>query len=338
MKTIMTVCGAIEAERCGLVLSHEHLFIDLRNQATPNAADRKISSADRAVLMCDPYCLTDNLCLDCFDLVEQEVKDLHNFSCGTIVDCTLTEIGRNPQQLKRLSKATSLNIIMGCGWYTADTHPPGFEEMSIGRLADCLVDEILNGVGASGIRPGIIGEIGTSKTILPGEKKALAAAALAQKETGLSIQVHIYPWSCNGLEVLDILFHYGVSPDRIVICHSDVNPEREYIAALLKRGVYVELDNFGKEFTPAEGGFASGKFVSDRERVELAAWIIKEGYTSQLLLTNDICLKCMLQQYGGGGYSHLFRTIVPMLGEYGIAPGKVWKEILHDNPVRMLQV
>jgi predicted metal-dependent phosphotriesterase family hydrolase len=57
---------------------------------------------------------------------------------------------------------------------------------------------------------------------LPEEKKALQIAALAHLASKLAVQVHIYPWSSNGLEAADILMKGGVAPQKIVICHSDV--------------------------------------------------------------------------------------------------------------------
>ena len=132
------------------------------------------------------------------------------------------------------------------------------------------------------------------------------------------------------------MIQWGTAPDRIVICHSDVEPDRNYILELLKLGVFVQLDNFGKEFTPAAGGFAAGNFVRDSQRVELAAWIIRSGYGKQLLLTNDICLKCMLKQFGGSGYSHIFENILPALEGQGIEREYLQEVILRENPLRML--
>jgi phosphotriesterase-related protein len=156
-----------------------------------------------------------------------------------------------------------LYVIAGCAWYTGDTHSKSTLEKSVEQLAEELLDEIVNGIGSTSIRPGVIGEIGTSKTILPGEWRCLETAAIVQKQCNLAMQVHIYPWPKNGLEVTDFLLAQGVAPDRIVICHSDIAPDYNYITALFKRGIWVEMDNLGKEFTPADGGFANGTFATD---------------------------------------------------------------------------
>ena len=336
MSAIMTVTGPVDSRSCSMVLSHEHLFIDLSNQAAPGAPPRRIIPGDRPLLMRDPYCLKNNLKLDQYDSARQSCIELKQAGCDVVVDCTLKEIGRDSVLLRKLARETGMNLVMGCGWYTADTHPAETGSLTAERLAERLVAEIRNGVEDTGVRPGIIGEIGTGRVLAERERKALIAAALAQKETGLSIQVHVYPWSTNGLEICDLLFRYGVPCGRIVICHSDVTPDWVYIRALLEKGVYVQLDNFGKEFTPGPGGFAAGRFITDQERADLALRIIREGFAAQLLLTNDICLKCMLPEYGGSGYTHIFRDIIPLLCEGGIPEDFLRQKIMHENPLAML--
>lgn len=334
MKKIMTVAGEISAEKCTMMLSHEHLFIDLRHQAHPATSDRPLTADDHAMLMCDPYILKDNLGIDDFAVASDECAGLLAAGCNTVVDCSTNEIGRDPEKLLRLSKSSGINIVMGCGYYTGDTHQTWFTGADEDFCTEKLLMEIRNGI--NGIRPGIIGEIGTSREILPSEYKALRIAATAQRESGLAMQVHIYPWSCNGLEVTKMLTSLGVAPERIVICHSDVAPDVDYIRELLKNGVYVQLDNFGKEFTPDTAGFAGGSFAKDSERVRIAAGIIESGYGDQLLMTNDICLKCMLKYCGGAGYRHIFDNIIPEFAAYGIDEDYLKQHILHDNPLAML--
>ena len=336
MKKIITVNGAVDAEQCKMVLSHEHLFIDLTNQAAPGAAEQKITSADRQKLLCDPYCMKDNLLVDDFSTAAAEAAALTASGCNTVVDCTPEAIGRDPYLLKRLADVSGLNIVAGCGWYTGDTHPQEVKDLPVSALAERLMQEVTCGIGSSGIKPGVIGEIGTSREITPYEWKALEAAAIVQKDTNLALQVHIFPWSVNGLQVTDFLFKLGVAPDRIVICHSDIAPDYDYITSLLKRGVFVEMDNFGKEFTPAAGGFAAGDFAKDTLRAEIAARIIHDGFGSQLLLTNDICLKCMLKNAGGAGYTHVFDNILPMISSCGIPPEYLKSTVMRSNPLDML--
>ncbi len=99
----------------------------------------------------------------------------------------------------------------------------------------------------------------------------------------------------------------------------------------------MEFDNFGKEFTinPADRGFADGAFVRDVERVRIIKGILDWEYQEQLLVTNDICLKSMLHHYGGLGYDHILRNVVPMMEDEGI-PREAIDRILRDNPKGVL--
>jgi phosphotriesterase-related protein len=107
----------------------------------------------------------------------------------------------------------------------------------------------------------------------------------------------------------------------------------EHLFLLLDRGVNIQFDNFGKEFSiPAEDrGFAGGVFAMDADRAKTIGSLVRMGYERQILITNDICFKCMLHRFGGKGYDHVLRDVARMLLEEGI-----FKEILDvfmiENP------
>ncbi len=339
MGNIHTVCGEIPSSSCGMTLAHEHLFIDLTNQAATGAETRPVAKSDFGRLLCDPYCMRDNLLLADESVALEECRNLASLGCRTVVDCSTSQIGRNPSALKRLSELSGIQIVMGCGYYTGDTFPQETASIPAETLAEGIIDECVNGVDGTGIRPGVLGEFGTSREVLPNEWRALEAAAIAHKKTGLPIQAHIYPWCTNGLDVAKFLLERGVPADRIVICHSDVALDADYIRALLALGVFVEFDNFGKEFTPAPGAsFAGGSFARDSERVALLAELFRQGFAPQLLATNDICLKCMLKAFGGRGYAHVISDIPPMLEKLGVPSDEWFAQVMCENPKRLLTV
>jgi phosphotriesterase-related protein len=128
----------------------------------------------------------------------------------------------------------------------------------------------------------------------------------------------------------------GADPKRLVIRHTDVEPDASYMETLFSMGVFVEFDNFGKEFyiNKADRGFAGGIFVTDLERVRLIARLLESGYESQVLITNDICLKSMLHAFGGWGYDHIVTNVVPMMTDQGISEAVI-NRLLVDNPARL---
>ena len=333
MGKIQTVLGVVDAEGIhGSCLAHEHLWIDLRNQASRDAADGAVSASDHAPLMMDPYSMRDNLLLDDAAAAEEECRALMGRGCELVVDCSTAQIGRAPARLRELSERTGLCLVMGCGYYTADTWSASESAAPVEALAERMVSECRDGV--DGVRPGVLGEIGTTREILPAERRALSAAARAHRATGLGVQVHIYPWCTNGLEAAAILQRGGVPPEKTVICHSDVAPDRAYILRLLRQGVFVEFDNFGKEFT---SGSSYGRFPADAERMEVLYRLVSDGYAKQLLLACDVCLKNLLKLRGGPGYDHVLSDMVPLIrAKYGDEAGALLKTLLVDNPANYL--
>lgn len=330
---VMTVNGAIAKEALGITTPHEHALIDIRNQYPGHEAgmDQKVSKAYYDLLMSDPYRLRDNLVLEDEALAIREVGLFGKAGGKTFVDVTLKEIGRDPLFLRRLSKETGLHVVAACGAYTADTHPAKISAMSVEELADEMVLELTEGMDGTDIRAGIIGEIGTSQNLHPQETKMLQAAALAHGKTGAPVMVHLCPWAKHGNRVLDILG--DVSPEKICLCHTDVLLDISYMEQLLKRGIYLEFDNFGKEFT---SGSAYGRFPSDKERMDSLYKLVDMGFLKQLLVSCDICLKNLLTVHGGPGYAHFLTKMSEKLRKDRVDAEEILQDLLVDNPANYL--
>ncbi len=341
---VQSTRGPIKKEDLGIVSPHEHVFIDISAFYTPreikdfdNSDGVKVAIDNLGVLNRDPYALKDNLKMTDEELQQKELAWFALSGGKTIVDATTNGIGRDPKALKRISENTGVNIIAGAGYYVYSTHPKELERMSLEEIADTIVKEIEVGLDGTDIKAGIIGEIGISEVFNENERRVLKAAAIAQKKTGVGINVHINPWTVNGIEAADILLDSGVNPDKICISHIDVEGNIDYIHALLEKGVYVEFDNFGKQYyvdrEARHDGY--GQFISDLYRVRLLRRLIEEGYKSQILLSCDVCLKTLLRAYGGWGYDHLLRNIVPVMIEEGISQDDI-NIMLIDNPADFL--
>jgi len=133
--------------------------------------------------------------------------------------------------------------------------------------------------------------------------------------------------------VVDILVNGGVDPKHICLCHTDILLDLQDMRSLLDRGVYLEFDNFGKEFT---SGSAYGRFPSDEERMEVLYQLIEEGYLDQILLSCDVCLKNLLTVFDGPGYGHVLLEISDMIRKKYPNGEAVLKTLLVDNPARYL--
>ena len=344
MERLKTVCGEITREELGVTTTHEHVLLDLTAFYTErpvkgikSPSTQKVKIDNLGILSRDCYALKDNLLLDNEKLQAKELKMFGDAGGKTVVDASLPGIGRNAKALKRISEKTGLNIVMGTGFYVGETHPKELASMTEREIADLMVKELTEGVDGTNICAGYIGEIGISEIFDEKERRVLRASALAQKDTGVAINVHINPWTTNGLEAADILLNAGVNPDRICISHIDVEDREDYVFALLEKGVYVEFDNFGKEYyikrEVRNSGY--GLFVRDTDRVAFLKKIIDKGYLNRVLLSCDLCLKNLMHAYGGWGYDHVLVNVVPMMEDEGITKEQI-QTMLVENPKNWL--
>lgn len=328
---VETVCGKIERTSLGVTSAHEHVFIDMKMCVEADDDRRasffeKMSARKRYEVFSDPYAVWDNALMDEFDVAVNELRLFKELGGSSVIDCTLDEIGRDARKLKEVSLRSGVNIVMGTGHYYDRAHFAWVKERSVQELAEEMINDITVGVKDSGIRAGIIGEIGTSAVITENESKVLHAAGIAGAVTGKAIHVHTDLYTENGFAITDILTSEGVEREKICIDHVDVLLRPDYLFGLLDRGVYIEFDNFGKEF------YMNGKhrFAYDLERVRMLKKLIDGGYEKQILMSNDICLKSMLVEYGGTGYGHILKGVREMFGGEGLDE-KTYLRILTEN-------
>src|SRR5436190_13199405 len=263
---VMTVLGPIAGEQLGVTLMHEHLLIDVSykwqqpTEVTLRAlAEQPITLANLGYLRRNIGAVRANFRLDDVELAAAEALAFKREGGGTIVDVSPPGIGRDPRALRAISAQSGVNVVTCTGFYLQRSHPQHVASASLEELADGMIDEIRNGIGDTGIRPGIIGEIGlgepmyvaghTGDEMHPDEEKVLRAAGRAQLASGLPLTLHIYNYRPNRLAhlALDALEEDGVALDRVVVGHLDVRIDVEYAASVAQRGAYAEFDTFGIE-------------------------------------------------------------------------------------------
>jgi phosphotriesterase-related protein len=340
-----TVLGLIDGKDLGVTLPHEHLFIDGKSLFTePKVASERalayepVDWHNLSWLRYHPYENLDNMSL----LDEQEAIDeamLFKKAGGqTIVDATITGIGRDPKALARVSRLTDLNVIMGSGYYTANSLGAEVAAKTEEDIAEEIVRDITIGVCNTGIRSGLIGEIGCSWPLHDYERKTLKAAAKAQQKTGACISVHPGRNRKAPFDVVDILEQAGADLSRLIICHIDARVrDHEGRTELLKKGCVLEYDLWGWE-----GHFPSYwtaddymDLPNDTQRIYEIRRHIEEGYVNQVVMSHDICAKTRRVRYGGWGYTHILNYVVPMMRQRGITQEQV-DNIIIANPRRLL--
>ena len=354
----LTVLGPLEPERLGVTLTHEHVLFEQRPKLPspePEAViaralvDATVEMQHIGLLRRQPAAIRDNWRVADVDLAAREVLEFKDAGGSSIVEVSTRGIGRDPAGLRAVSARTGVPIVAACGYYTGHFHPPSMEARSIDDIAAELMREITEGIDGTGVRAGVIGEIGTGEPLyLPSstwdvsgepdmsarEEKVLRAAGRAQRETGAPVSVHIYNYRPNRLahHVLDVLMEEGADVGKVVICHLDTRPDPDYAQSIADRGAFIEFDTFGMEFV-FDSSFT--QFPRDSERVTLLAEMVRRGYAGQILLSHDVCWKSLLVSYGGYGYAHLSRHVEPWLRHAGVSEAHI-RTMRVDNPARWL--
>ena len=300
---IITVTGVIAPEELGITQTHEHIWL--------NAYDHYKSYG---------------IVFEDEDMMVQELGEFRSRNGSSMVEVTTVEIGRDPAMLRKISERSGVNIIMGCGWYREFAYPPEVKEMTSRELSEILIKEIEVGVGDTGIRAGIIGEIGTgTQHILPGEERVFRAAALAQQATGVAITTHTTRWGTLALEQIELLRDFGADLSRVIIGHLGDRIGVKSLLPIAEKGVFLEVDNIGYlDYQP------------EWVRADNVAALVQEGYVDQILLSQDICMLSHLKYQNGPGYGYLLGTFVPMLRDRGVSEEDIEK-MLVKNPARVLQ-
>lgn len=62
---------------------------------------------------------------------------------------------------------------------------------------------------------------------------------------------------------------------------------------------------------------------------------MNDGLLELLLISHDICLKPHLKHYGGHGYDHIMRRVVPLMKTLGITPEEI-NTLIVDNPAKFV--
>jgi predicted metal-dependent phosphotriesterase family hydrolase len=308
---VQTVRGRVPPADIGFTLPHEHTQITLWH--VEGRWDYWELTRDEPVLLA-------------------ELARFRQAGGSCLVDLTVPGVGRDPAWLRGLSEQSGLHIVMGAGWYRGAYYPAEarVDRRSVAELADEIVGEWADGVGDTGIRPGIIGEIGTDKPWVSAlEERAHRAAARAARATGLALTTHAV-MSDVGLAQLAIFEAEGADPGRVVIGHADSYPVLEHYLEIVRRGANLEFDFLGMSFTPKER-HGEGRIV------ELLLELLHRGHADRVLLSQDVCHNSQLKRYDGNGYVYLHETFLPRLRAAGVAEHEI-ALLTVENPRRILTV
>ena len=339
---VQTVLGPIEPDDLGITLTHEHLLIDLTCYfEAPDAASergyihRPLTIDWLGRLRPRWKYNIDNMQLLDERATTEEVLEYRYAGGNSLVDVTSIGIGRDPLALARISRATGLNIVMGASHYVPVSHPPDMDQRSEDSIAERIIRDVTVGVGETGVRSGIIGEVGCWWPMPDNVRKVLRASARAQTETGATILIHPGSHNESHAEILDILVKAGADPTRVVMGHLDTAlSDMGLLKDLASSGCFLEYDTFMTEDT-TPSSLTPQDMVNDVQRMEKLELLIENGHGDQIVIAQDVCTKRHFVRHGGKGYAHILNNIVPRMRRRGFTEEQV-NAILVDNPKRAL--
>lgn len=301
---IMTVLGPIMPGELGFCLSHEHVIV--RPPGVPVDPDLVLDSDDAAV---------------------GEIDIVQQMGVRGIVDMSTADYGRDADALRWIAARSNVHLIAVTGHHKALFAEAYVGGDDIDTIAARNIGELRNGIGETGVRPGLI-KAGTSlNAILPVEERILRAAARAHRATGVPISTHT-EMGTMALEQLEILASEGVAPRHVILCHLDHRlDDLPYLTEVARTGAWISFDQWSKT-----------KYATDEARARAVRALLDAGFGQQVLLSGDLARRTLRPGYGGGpGWPHLIEAVPVELVAAGI-PGPAVIRLFTDNPARALAI
>jgi phosphotriesterase-related protein len=342
---VMTVLGPIEPEALGTTLIHEHILFDLsvyhEQRFGPGKAeplpDEPLGIEHLWVLKNDVARLRDNVHQRSLDIAEAELARFKDAGGSTVVEVSSGGLVPDYAGLADLARRTGLNIIAGTGYYIGASHPPELAAKSVEQVAEEMLRDVREGIPGTGVRAGVLGEIGTTEPLAPTERTVLEATGRVQAQTGTAIVLHpdsVHRTYEQIAGTLDILERAGADLGRVIVSHCDdrLHPNYDSYAKLTARGCTLAFDTFGKQSYYAT---RKRQYPSDDQRIATIARLVGDGLAGSVTLAHDVCYKTDLTRWGGDGYGHVLRHIVPRLRQAGVSDTAI-RQMLVENPRRLL--
>ncbi len=313
--TIQTVTGPIAPQDLGRTLMHEHLLIGYPGWESDTLHPGP--SREEMIAVC-----TDRIA---------EIRDR---GVRTLLDPCPADLGRDVELAAEMASRTGLQIICATGLYKQDEggapywrFRAAFESV-VEPMAELFERELVEGIGETGVKAGVIKVATGTGAITPYEKDVLVAAAKASVATGAPITTHTDRGSL-GDEQQRILTEHGVPPHRIVIGHSCGSSDHGYHMKLVRGGSYLGFDRFGIEL-----------LHPDAERVRALLALLEAGAGSHVVVSHDSVWCWRGRPFPREVYeqavqvwnpTHFFERIIPQLRDGGATEAQI-EALLVDNP------
>jgi phosphotriesterase-related protein len=297
---LITTLGPRSADELGLVLPHEHVFVDLRTSDQPGYAQ-----ADAA---------------DVIDLMRPELERARQAGVTAIVECSTVGVGRRADILKAVSEAAQFPLVLPTGIYREPWIPAWAHRATEDELHDWMLRELTEEIESTGVPAGWIKLSAGDDGMTAAETKILRAAGRAAAPTNSAIGSH----TVKGRVVRDqlgILESVGHAPDRFIWIHTQAEPDPELHLEIARRGAWIEYDAIGSD------DFDDAFFFRGVQR------LLDAGLGGRLLLSQDRGQYDPAQPGGGTPrpYTYLSERFLPALQAAGVDEATI-AQLTRTNP------
>ncbi len=301
MGELITTQGRKTADELGMILPHEHVFVDLRTWDQPGYAEARAE--------------------DVISLMAPELEKARAAGVTALVECTPLGVGRRADILKAVSTAARFPLVVPTGVYREPWILPWIHDADEGRLCDWMQGELESEIEGSGVQAGFIklsaGDDGMTDT----ERKVLRAAARAAAATNAVIGSHtIRGWVLR--DQLDTVEQAGYTAGRFIWIHAQAEPDFNLNLEMARRGAWISYDGISSP--------ATDDFYIDRIRRMLDA-----GFGGQILLSHDRGWYDPAQPGGGTPkpFTYISEVFLPRLRAAGFSDDLI-TQLTQTNPFR----
>lgn len=299
MMKLITTLGPKDSAEVGMILPHEHIFVDLRTWDAPGYAQAEAEPVIR--------------------LMAPEIEKAGRAGVTAIVECSTVGVGRRVDIDRAVSEATHMPLVVPTGIYREPWVPDWAHAASEDQLADWMLGELQGEIEASGVQAGWIKLSAGDDGLTACETKILRAAARAARATNAVIGSH----TIRGRVVrdqLDIVEDMGYTVERFIWIHTQAEPDFALHLELGRRGAWLEYDAIGSD---------------DARDLENIRRLLDVGLDDQLLLSHDRGWYDPALPGGGvpKSYTYLSDQFLPKLRAAGVDEATI-RQLTHGNPFR----
>ena len=287
MTKLITTLGPKTFDEVGLILPHEHIFVDLGDI---NAEHYKTADLSDVISVMTP-----------------EIENAKRAGVTALVECTPVGVGRRVDIVKAVSEATHFPVVVATGIYREPWIPAWAHQATQGKLESWMISELLAEIEDTGVQAAWIKLSVGDEGISDCESKILRAAASAGRMTNAAIGSHTIDGRVV-LQQLEILEEEAYTPERFIWIHTQAESDVSLHLEVAARGAWLEFDAIGSE--P----------LSDDYFIERILTLLEAGYAEQLLLSHDRGWYDPSKPKGGTQqpYTYLTKNFLPKLRAAGV--------------------